>query len=169
MYGQARQANADDLIVFTSQTIIAQLNEAAFATLQQLGLPAATAGQLSINGITYPLEDQWVLTPDEQQLVVTATQAFNETIATLAAQYDLAFVDANAFLNVVASTGVALEDGSRVTAVYGTGGGFSLDGVHPSPRGYALIANKFVEAINLKFGSNLPGVNPLDYTGLYVN
>jgi hypothetical protein len=27
------------------------------------------------------------------------------------------------------------------------GGGFSTDGVHPS-QGYALIANKFIEAIN---------------------
>jgi lysophospholipase L1-like esterase len=169
LYGQARQANADDLIVFTSQTVIAQVNETALATLQQLGLPAATAGQLSINGITYPLEDQWVLTPDEQQLIATATTTFNQTIATFATQYDLAFVDANAYLNVVASAGVPLSDGSKVTATYATGGGFSLDGVHPSPRGYALIANEFIEAINLKFGSNLPGVNPLDYTGLYVN
>jgi hypothetical protein len=44
-----------------------------------------------------------------------------------------------------------------------------LDGVHPSPRGYAIVANAFIAAINAKYGSNLPGVNPLDYTGLYIN
>jgi hypothetical protein len=44
-----------------------------------------------------------------------------------------------------------------------TGGTFSLDGVHPSPRGYALIANKFIEAINAKYGSNLNGVNIGNY------
>lgn len=169
LYGQARQANANDLIVFTSQTVIAQLNQTAFATLQQLGLPAATAGQLSINGITYPLEDQWVLTPDEQEIIVTTTEAYNQTIATLATQYNLAFFDANAYYNVVASAGAPLSDGSRVRSTYGTGGGFSLDGVHPTPRGHALIANQFINSINAKFGSNLPGVEPLDYTGLYVN
>lgn len=169
LYGQARQANADDLIVFPSQTIIAELNEDAFAMLQGLGLPAADAGQLSVNGITYPLEDQWVLTPSEQQAVITATTAYNQTIEALAQQYDVAFVDANAYLSLVADTGVPLSDGSTVTATYGTGGGFSLDGIHPSPRGYALLANLFIEAINAKYGSNLPGVDPLDFTGLYIN
>ncbi|MEA1784711.1 G-D-S-L family lipolytic protein [Arenibacter sp. GZD96] len=169
LYGQARQATAEDLIVLTSQTVIAQLNETAFATLQQLGLPAATAGQLAINGITFPLEDQWVLTPSEQQAVLTATAAYNQTISALATQFNLAFVDANAFLTLVADTGVPLSDGSTVRATFGTGGGFSLDGVHPSPRGYALLANAFIDVINQKFGSNLPGVNPLDFTGLYVN
>jgi hypothetical protein len=39
-----------------------------------------------------------------------------------------------------------------------TGGGFSTDGVHPSKR-YAVIANKFIEAINMQYGSNLKGVD----------
>ena len=169
LYGQARQATADDLIVLPSQTVIAKLNQEAFATLQNLGLPAATAGQLAINGITYPMEDKWVLTPAEQQAVTTAQAAYNQKIEALANQYSLAFVDASAFLTTVADAGFPLADGSTVTATYATGGGFSLDGVHPSPRGYALLANLFVESINTKYGSNLPGVNPLDYTGLYIN
>jgi hypothetical protein len=169
LYGQARQATADDLIVFTSQTVIGELNQEAFAMLQGLGVPPEQAGQLAINGITYPLEDRWVLTPGEQTVVVTAATAYNQTISALAQQYDLAFVDANAYLNLVATEGVPLSDGSTVTAAYATGGGFSLDGVHPSPRGYALIANQFLEAINDKYGSNLPGVEPLEFTGLYIN
>jgi len=141
----------------------------AFATLQNLGLPAANAGQLAINGITYPLEDKWVLTPSEQQAIATAHAAYNQTIEALAGQYDLAFVDANAFLAEIATSGFPLPDGSTLTSTYGTGGGFSLDGVHPSPRGYSLLALLFIDEINKKYGSNLPGVNPLDYTGLYIN
>lgn len=169
VYGQARQANADDLIVFPSQAIIAKLNEDAFATLQGLGLPAANAGQLSVNGITYPLEDKWVLTPSEQESIATAHAAYNQTIEALATQYDLAFVDASDFMATFAETGFPLGDGSTVTATYGTGGGFSLDGVHPSPRGYALLSNLFIETINAKYGSDLPGVNPLGFKGLYIN
>jgi lysophospholipase L1-like esterase len=169
LYGQARQATADDLIVFTSQTVIAELNTDAFAMLQGLGLPAETAGQLSINGITYPLEDQWVLTPEEQELVANATANFNVTIAALADTYNLGLVDANAYINTIADTGVTLSDGSVVTTTYGTGGGLSLDGVHPSPRGYALIANEFIEVIENTYGAELPRVNPLDFTGLYIN
>ncbi|MDB4292326.1 G-D-S-L family lipolytic protein [Maribacter sp.] len=169
LYGQARQANADDLLVLPSRSVIATLNEEAFATLQGLGLPPANAGQLAVNGVTYPLEDRWVLTPDEQTAVQTATAKFNATIAALAAQYDLGFVDANAFLQVIGESGIQLSDGSTVTATYGTGGGFSLDGVHPSPRGYSLLANEFLKVIEAKYGANLPAVEPLDYTGLYID
>ncbi|MEL6916258.1 MAG: SGNH/GDSL hydrolase family protein, partial [Bacteroidota bacterium] len=124
----------------------------------------------SINGVAVPLADQWVLTPEEQEVASNAVAAYNQTIEALATQFDLALVDANAYLrDVIAASGEPLADGSVVTDTYATGGGFSLDGVHPSPRGYALLANLFVEAINEKYGSNLPGVNPLDFTGLYID
>jgi hypothetical protein len=44
-----------------------------------------------------------------------------------------------------------------MSAEYVKGGAFSLDGVHPTARGYALIANKFIEAINAKYGATLRG------------
>jgi hypothetical protein len=169
VYGQARQTTANDKLVLTSQTVIAQPNTDAIAFLQGLGVDAATAGQLSINGITWPLEDQWVLTPDEQATASAAVTTYNQVIGNLATGYDIALVDANTLLTELNTSGFPLADGSRVTAAFGTGGGFSLDGVHPSPRGYAILANAFVEAINGKYGSNLPGVNPIDFTGLYVN
>ncbi len=150
-----RQATADDLLVLTSSSFIGSL--------------ANPMDPTSINGVAIPLADQWVLTPEEQDAVDAALQSYNQTIAALAAQYDLAFIDANAFVEEVSESGFMLSDGSVVTATFGTGGGFSLDGVHPSPRGYALIANLFIEVINEKYGSNLPGVEPLDYTGLYIN
>ena len=150
-----RQSTPDDLLVFTSSTFIGSL--------------ANPVDPTSINGVAVPLADQWVLTPEEQEAIATAIAAYNQTIAALAAQYDIALIDMNSYLDVVDQLGVQLSDGSTVTSTYGTGGGFSLDGVHPSPRGYALIANQFVEAINAKYGSNLPGVDPLDFTGLYVN
>ena len=87
-------------------------------------------------------------------------------IDTLVDAKGLAFVDANAILAQVAAGGIS-GNGFTVTSAFVTGGGFSLDGVHPSPRGYALIANKFVEAINAKYGSNLKGVSLGDYRILF--
>lgn len=150
-----RQATADDLIVLTARSFI--------GTLADPNNPS------SVNGVGVPLADKWVLTPEEQLSVTNAVTEYNQVIATLAAQYNLAIVDANAYLNNVATTGVSLSDGSSVTATYATGGAFSLDGVHLSPRGYALVANLFIKSINTKYGSDLPGVNPLDYKGLYIN
>ena len=150
-----RQATAADLMVLTSSSFIGTL--------------ANPNDPTSINGVAIPLADQWVLTPEEQATVETALTAYNQTIAGLAAAYDIAFVDANALLAELNSGGFQQADGSTVDATFATGGGFSLDGVHPSPRGYAIVANAFIAAINAKYGSNLPGVNPLDYTGLYIN
>jgi len=150
-----RQATAEDLLVLTSSSFIGTL--------------ANPADPTSINGVAVPLADKWVLTPEEQASVETALTAYNQTIEALATAYDLAFVDANTLLNNLKTTGFPQTDGSVVTATFATGGGFSLDGVHPSPRGYAILANAFTAAINAKYGSNLPNVNPLDYTGLYIN
>jgi lysophospholipase L1-like esterase len=150
-----RQATEEDLMVLTSRSFIGTL--------------ANPNDPTSINGVAVPLADQWVLTPEEQATVETALNAYNQTIAGLAAAYDLAFVDANALLNQLRTNGFQQADGSVVDATFATGGGFSLDGVHPAPRGYAIIANAFIEAINAKYNSNLPGVNPLDYTGLYID
>ena len=150
-----RQATADDLLVFTSQTVI--------GTLADPNNPA------SVIGVGVPLEDRWVLTPEEQQAVIAATTTYNATIEALAQKYDMAFVDIDAFYTQVESEGVPLADGSVVTATYATGGGFSLDGIHPSPRGSALIANEFIKAIEAKYGATLPKVDPLAYTGVYIN
>ena len=150
-----RQSSPEDLLVLTSSSFIGTL--------------ANPNDPTSANGLAVPLADQWVLTPEEQEAVGTALAAYNQSIEALANQFGLAFVDANALLSNLNANGLPLADGSVVTSTFATGGGFSLDGVHPAPRGYAILANAFVEAINETYGSNLPGVNPLDFTGLYID
>lgn len=150
-----RQTTAEDLMTLTSGSFIGTL--------------ANPDDPTSVNGLAVPLGDEWVLTPEEQEAVATALAAYNQTIEGLATQFDLAFVDANSLLADLNANGIPLADGSTVTSTFATGGGFSLDGVHPAPRGYAILANAFIDAINTKYGSNLPGVNPLDFTGLYID
>ncbi len=151
-YGQSRQATAADLLVLPSSSVIATLNTTYFNQLLLLGVPAATAGQLSVNGLTFPLEDKWVLLPSEQLEIKAATEAFNGIIASMASQSGLAFVDANALMNQLASSGFASGD-FILTSDLVLGGAFSLDGVHPTARGYALIANEFLKAIDTAYGS----------------
>ena len=155
-----RQATADDLIIL--------LDTSTGASAASFIGSVVNNDPTLINGVTVPLADNWVLTPEEQLAIETATTAYNQTIAALATQYDLALVDVNTYQNVIATQGAPLSDGSIVTDTFATGGGFSLDGVHPAPRGSALLANAIIEAINAKYGSNLPGVDPLDYKGLYI-
>lgn len=104
-------------------------------------------------GTQIPLEDRWALTPEEQSEIATATASFNATIESAANNAGLAIVDANMLLNQLANGGIP-SNGYILTADLVTGGAFSLDGVHPNSRGYALIANEFLKAIDAKYGSN---------------
>lgn len=168
VYGQARQANANDLIVLPSSSVIGTVNEAQAAFLEGAGLPPALAAQFAVEGISLPLEDKWVVIPTELVEIQDATAAFNQTISNLATQFDLALFDINSFFNTVASVG--FQDGNAfMTADFVTGGTFSLDGIHPSPRGNAVVVNQMINIINTKYGSNLPTVNPVDYTGVYLD
>ena len=150
-----RQTTANDLMVLTSQFVIGTL--------------ADPNNPLSVNGVGVALDDGQVLTPQEQEAVINATLAYNATIEMMAEQFDLAFFDAYALLEEVASTGLNIGGSAVITADFVTGGAFSLDGLHPSPRGNAAIANAIIDVINAKYGSNLPKVDPIEFTGLYVN
>ena len=152
-YGQSRQATAEDLLLLTSSGVIATLNEEHFAYLLGLGVPAENAGQLSVNGITYPLADNFVLTDIETQNVLTATDAYAATVEALADAYGLAFVDLRLVLAEAATTGIMFDEFNLNTNLV-LGGLVSLDGVHLTARGYGLMANKFLEAIDVTYGSN---------------
>ena len=115
-----------------------------------------------VNGVSVPLADRWVLSLDEVEEVKVAVDAYNVSIKALASAKGLAFVDANALLNQVFKGGIRFGN-YHLSSSYVTGGAFSLDGVQPSARGYALIANKFIEAINTTYGSTLQMVNLGDY------
>ena len=157
IYGQARHASSAagsrDYILLTARSIIGTT---------QTGAPAP----FNTVGVSYPMQDNTTLTASETAEVITATDAFNASIHDLAAAKGLAFVDANSILAQVANGGLVVN-GYTMTSTYVTGNAFSLDGVHPSPKGYALIANKFLEAINATYGSNFKGVNLGQYQILY--
>lgn len=155
-YGQARPATADDLLVLPSSSVIATVNnDAAAALIAASGglLPPALAGQFSAEGLTLPLADKWVLTPQEQAEIKTATDAYNTSLKAKADENGYAFVDFNAVLQEAATTGLTFDNYQLNTSLV-TGGLISLDGIHLTARGYAIMANKMLEAIDTTYGSN---------------
>jgi GDSL-like Lipase/Acylhydrolase len=147
-----RQTTSEDLVVLPAR---------AFIGTTVGGNPA------QINGVSVPLADKWVLSKDEIIEVRNATDAYNVTIQAAATNNNLAFVDAKAIMTQLTAPGGIVANNYTMTSAYVTGGTFSLDGVHPSPRGYALIANRFLAAINTAYGSNFKGVNVGLYRILY--
>ncbi len=162
IFGKARQATATDLVLLTTKPAIGTAPTAADS-----GIGTAPAAPLNKFGITYPLQDKHVLIPTELAEIKTATDAYNVTIKAVADAKGLAFVDAKAIMTQLISANGVSANGFTLKATFVTGGAFSLDGVHPSPRGYALIANYFIKAINTKYGSTLKEVDLSAYRILF--
>lgn len=136
---QFRQATADDLLVLPGSSFIGSL--------------ADPNNPLSVNGVGVALADRWVITPEEQMAIKTATDAYNNIItATAASNPNVALVDLKSVLEE-ASSGIVFDDYTLNTSLV-TGGLISLDGVHLTARGYALMANKILEAMDAEFGTN---------------
>ena len=112
-----------------------------------------------------PLPHKFVLDNDEVFIVSTRTNEINEAIKSLTYSYGFALADMNQFMKTLTNTGLRF-DGIEFTPKYIEGGLFSLDGVHPNGRGYAVIANEYIRVINNYYGSNLKTVAIANYRGI---
>lgn len=155
-YGQARQAKSGDLVPLTTKAAIGSMET----------LPPGIPSSLGARGVAYPFADKYILIPSEIKEINDAIDAYNVTIKAAATAKGYAFVDANAKLKLLAGDSGISWDGVRYTAKFVSGGAFSLDGVHLTGRGYAVIANEFINAINATYKSSLPLVNPNNYSGV---
>jgi hypothetical protein len=117
-----------------------------------------------INYMPWGIPSQYVLTEDEINNIKTATAAYNQIIGGLAATFQIGLVDLNAKW-VTLQKGI-VWDGIKMNGTFVTGGAFSLDGVHLTPRGCAVTANYFIDAINAKYGSTIPQANITNYNGV---
>ncbi|HBD26708.1 G-D-S-L family lipolytic protein [Flavobacterium sp.] len=159
IYGQARHATSNDLVVLPASSIIGQPNASATAPF-------------NINGVTWPLANKWVLTANEKAKVANATASYNAAIVSIANANDLAVADMNAIMNQLV-TGLRIEDGTIYTANYFSSATassvlFSLDGVHPNAKGYAVITNEIIKVINSHYNANLPFVYASSFPGATI-
>lgn len=116
------------------------------------GIPVAFGG----SGV--PLSNNAVLSAAEAAVIKTHVDAYNGTIRTVANEKGAAFVDANAVLRNIATSGLRIG-GISYSSAFLTGGIFGYDGVHPTPLGYAYVANLFIDAINATYGGDIPEVD----------
>jgi len=127
-------------------------------TVPQDSLKCAGWGSLK------PIPAQYVLDAGEVAAVRNATTAFNGIIQSKAAALGLAYVDVNTYLKTL-NSGV-IFNGVSFNTVFVRGGAFSLDGVHLSPRGYALTANEIIRTINAFYGASVPMADVNAYNGV---
>lgn len=148
---------------------IRQSKPADRATLplsQALGQPVG-GNPAVLRGITFPVEDQFVLIPLEQEEIQQKIIDFNGFIlaAVQSNSERLVLIDVNDLLNRVLAGQVNSGGVSLTASIVPPNGGFSLDGVHPNARAHAFVANLFIDQINQKWGSNIPRSNPNSFIG----
>jgi hypothetical protein len=88
-----------------------------------------------------------------------AIAAYNITIAIEAAKHKAVLVDIYSLVNELHENGY--QAGSKHLTTDFLGGLFSLDGVHPTNTGHAIVANQFIQTMNQKLATSIPAVNVL--------
>ena len=103
-----------------------------------------------------PITDAGVLSAAEVVTVQAQVTAFNQVISQQAQAANATLVDINALFKQVTTSGLTINGYTGTTAFLG--GFFSLDGIHPTNTGYAVVANKFIDTMNSAFSSKIPDV-----------
>jgi hypothetical protein len=115
-------------------------------------------------GSVKPIPREYVLTTDELQNIRQMVDKYNSNIKQQCIRRNLAYVDMNAFMKSV-SAGLAYN-GIKYTTDYISGGAFSLDAIHMTPRGNALVANYVLTTINSFYRATVPLTDANKYPGV---
>jgi hypothetical protein len=111
------------------------------------------AGDLMLPVPTVPC----VLTSKDADYLRLTIASYNLVIFAESITHGADVVDIHALLNQLAQHGYT-ADGKHLTTAF-LGGLLSLDGIHPTNTGYAIIANSFIETINRCWNVRVPKVN----------
>jgi phospholipase/lecithinase/hemolysin len=103
-----------------------------------------------------PLTDSGFLNASEIAQVQSTIDAYNSAISQEVTAVGGVLVDIHSYFQTLQS-GITINNYNATTGFLG--GLFSLDGVHPTNTGYALIANQYIAALNSSAKTNITQVN----------
>lgn len=174
-----RQTDSTDLLPFTIAS--------------NLGQPVISAeGDTTFFGLSSPAGDAFVLTQSEQFRLLTRTATFNGIIAQIVASTGgrVALLDINPLFADIAGLQPAqaealglgaaaaadadgqrglIADGINLQPDFSPNGIISTDGIHPNPRGHAIVANAIVNTINESFeGTSIPDIDTAPFRTVII-
>lgn len=142
--GIVRAATANDKILMDAIPNVGKLN----AGNQKKGFSMAS-----------PLANEEVLDKDEISIIASRLSDFNGVLKFESEKRSIAFVDLNNLYTQVKSKTYTVN-GVKFDNSLLTGGFFSLDGINPTPRGSAVIANEIIKVINENYKNSLKTAIP---------
>jgi lysophospholipase L1-like esterase len=108
-------------------------------------------------------DPNFVLDASEVELIQQRVETFNQIIEDATTPLGIPVLDSKALFDAIAADPPVFH-GVPLTPRF-LGGLFSLDGIHPSNIGHALLTNEFIKMINTHFQTDIP---PLSETALNV-
>ncbi|MCS6885993.1 MAG: SGNH/GDSL hydrolase family protein [Acidobacteriota bacterium] len=105
-----------------------------------------------------PLPKELILTKKQAKKISKAIKKYNAKITEIAAREKFPVVDLNVLLNELAKKGIQIPGVGTVNNKY-FGGVGSLDGIHLTNTGNALLANAFIDTINKFYNTSIPLVD----------
>jgi lysophospholipase L1-like esterase len=170
-YEQSRPMVAGELVLLSAGSVLGTPFNGNADQAIGVVIPLGFNADGSLSG------DQFYLTLAEQQAIEVRRAQFNGTIAAAVAANSsrLALHDTNSPTGVFYDI-FGLSDGVPGITVQGVNlapdfspnGILSTDGVHPNPRGYAIIANEMLGVIEAKWGAMLPRINVINLPSVVV-
>ncbi len=113
-----------------------------------------------------PLKNNEVLDKAEVATAQAATANFNNALSAAAQARGLALVNMNTFFNTVKMKDNMPQltiNNIAYSPAFISGNIFSLDGIHLTPRGNAIVANEIIRNINATYKANIPTVDETKY------
>ncbi|MEZ0539100.1 SGNH/GDSL hydrolase family protein [Fibrella arboris] len=154
--GGIRATKTGDLLLLAQQ--------AAYGTIGRTDV-GTKVGPYGLS-LTNPLANELVLDAEEVAALNAKIDEYNGIMKAQADARNLAWVDLSTLTNQLA-TGLA-QNGVNFSLSYILGGVMSLDGIHFTPAGYALLANEVLKSINAKYGASIPLVDATRYRKVLV-
>lgn len=184
-FGQARPATSDDLPTLSAAAALGTPVGGNPQALLGISVPAPDNLILSASEVQRVIGTRATYNATIAGVVAQLNQASGDAITLVDVQP--AFADlfglspalasflidpsggANPFLASMGQAAAAAADGQLGIEVQGVNlrpdfapnGVFSTDGIHPNPRGNAIIANLIIDALNANRGANIPSINVL--------
>jgi lysophospholipase L1-like esterase len=112
--------------------------------------------KLAASQPTTPLDHAGYLTAAEVTQIQQQIDAYNQVIAAQTAAVNGILIDIHSLYESLKSG--MIINGYQASNAF-LGGLFSLDGIHPTNTGYALIGNAFIDAINGRLTNNVPRID----------
>ena len=149
---EVRPATANDYILLPAGSTIGRMDD--------------FGGNIIPHGLSEynPLRNAEVLDQQEAAFIRGKVTLFNNIIKEEALARTIPVADMYTFLNNIKDG--AVYDGVAVSSAFISGGAFSLDGIHPTDRGYAIVANEFIRTINEAYGASVPLVDVTKFKGV---